>query len=468
MAPEMWTFVQSVLVKGIGRGLRIIRIPAEDRVIWQRLVRNFSISSFGSVASIAIGLGITALLTKSLSLEDYGRVLIVINLFAFLETFLGIRVNDVMFRFFPQFREERNVEALRALLLLCLGLSLVIGLLISSGVFLLAPWIADRFYQTSSLASLFRIYAVAVLVSSFGGVYQPILRIYDRFATVVVPQLLSKVTTAGLLAIYFATVNERSLEPVIAAYMVGVLVQTVPPLIQTMRLVAPYLLARVKKSAVQVLREQRSQLIGVLFNTNLGGYIRLIFSPGDIFLLGLLSSPSQVALYGLARQLTTPLSLLSGSIQTASTPEVTSLCAKRQWEQVKRLIHRYMSFAFPLGSILLLGALSFARPVILWLSRPEYLDALPVFQWQLVGIWIIFVTVLFYSVGLSMDMLTYYNLAQSLNVVILGLVLLLLGIDALKMTYLQLAGSIIVQLLFSLPVYLRVRRRQGLERLQAT
>ena len=64
------------------------RVSADGRVsIWHRFTKNLSISLVGSVASIVIGLGRTAVLTKSLAIADYGKILIVINLFSFLGTF---------------------------------------------------------------------------------------------------------------------------------------------------------------------------------------------------------------------------------------------------------------------------------------------------------------------------------------------------------------------------------------------
>ena len=50
---------------------------AGDKSIWRRFRRNVSISAAGSALYLAIKLGQTALLTRVLRIEDYGRVLIV-------------------------------------------------------------------------------------------------------------------------------------------------------------------------------------------------------------------------------------------------------------------------------------------------------------------------------------------------------------------------------------------------------
>ena len=57
---------------------------------------------------------------RFLSIDDYGRVVIVLNLFFFLESFAGLRLSDLLFRFFQPFREQRDPRALQGLLLACL------------------------------------------------------------------------------------------------------------------------------------------------------------------------------------------------------------------------------------------------------------------------------------------------------------------------------------------------------------
>ncbi|MDQ3821605.1 MAG: oligosaccharide flippase family protein, partial [Acidobacteriota bacterium] len=213
------------------RGLRLVLVEGEERPIWLRFRRNLSVSLLGAVLSTVIKSGQTLILAKALSLEDYGRVLIVLNLFVFLNTFLGLRVSDLMFRFFRPLEEEGDARAVQGLLLFCLGVSAAIGLLTFGGVLLLSPWLAGQIYRSPALAPLFVIYGCTVLVSSLGDVYGAILRMYDRFTSLVVPQVLGGLTTFVILIAYAATASRYDLRTILAAFAIGVLVQTVPPLI---------------------------------------------------------------------------------------------------------------------------------------------------------------------------------------------------------------------------------------------
>ena len=79
--------------------------------MWGRFRRSLSISLFGSGLTLALKLVQTALLTRMLSMDDFGRVLIVINLFVLLEAFVGLRLSDVMSRFMPPLKERGEARA---------------------------------------------------------------------------------------------------------------------------------------------------------------------------------------------------------------------------------------------------------------------------------------------------------------------------------------------------------------------
>jgi O-antigen/teichoic acid export membrane protein len=385
-----------------------------------------------------------------LRIEDYGRVLIVLNLFVFLDSFFGLRVSDAMFRFFQQLKAQ-DVVALKGLLVLCLVISFASGLLICGGVLLLSPALSDRIYPGLGLSPLFNIYGWTVLVSAFSGFYEPILRIYDRFTAIVVPQVLGSLVTLIFLCAYFAITfttgdGAYNLKAIIVAFALGVLVQSVPPLVQALRLVRPFLYSVKMRAGANALRTYRRELIACLLNSNISGYLKFALSPGDLFLLGLFSSPTQVAFYGLAKQLTAPLALLHANLQTALTPEITSLVAKGRLEQLKRLVGRYLISAFALSSLL------FVR-----FFQPEYLPALPVFSVLAVVICLLLVFLVFRPLAVSLDLLRWYNFSLLMSTIIVFALIMAGGLNAMTMAYIQLAEALLLRSLFNLLVWMRLR-----------
>jgi O-antigen/teichoic acid export membrane protein len=450
----------------VRQGLRRMRIGVEDNPIWRRFRRNVSISVMGSGLSLGVKLGQTALLTRLLKIEDYGRLLIVLNLFVFLDSFFGVRVNDVMFRFFPQFKEQKNALALKGLLLLCLGICLVFGLLIYGGVVALSPWLAQRLYPNLELAPLFNIYGCTIVVSAFSGVYEPILRLHDRFTAIVVPQVLGSLVTLAMLSVYFTTTLTPNISPgvhasltvVIVAFTVGALIQSLSPMIQAMRLIRPLLANLRLKESAHALAAYRRAIAACFVNSNLSGYLKFAISPGDVFLMGLFSSPTQLALYGLAKQLSAPLALLQTNMQTAVIPEITLLAAKRNFEQLRRLLGRYVWWTTALGSLFLISAFFLGRLLILKYLRPEYLAALPVFYVLLIAGWLMLVLLVFRPLAVSLDLLRWHNLTLLASSAIVAFFIVIGGLNALTMACIQLTEVLVLRSLVSMLVWRRLRR----------
>lgn len=439
-------------------------VHAPDSRVWRRFGRNLSINLLGSGLLLAIRLGQTALMTSVLRVDDFGRVLIVLNLFFFLESFVGLRVSDVMYRFFQQLREQRDAHALAGLLLLCLALSLASGLMIGGGALVVSPWAAGRLYHNPQLAPLFKIYGCTVLVSAFREFYEPVLRLNDRFASVIVPQVSGALLTLALLAVYFATAEGYDLRTVAAAFTIGGFVQTVPPLVLALRLVRPSLSGVEVGRAARALSRHRPELLRCLFHSNLSGYLRFALNPGDVFLLGLISTPAQVALYGLARQLTAPLAHLQANAQTAIAPEVMLLAAERKFAQLRRLVRRFVASVSVLGVAAVACGLLLGRTFISLLSRPDYLAALPIFYVVLVVASLLLAAAVLRPVAVGLDLLRWFNLGLLTSAVVVLALIASGRLDALSMAYAQLAGALVLRVLCSIPVWVRLRALTGVER----
>ena len=437
-------------------------LDADDKSIWKRLKRNVSISALGSAVFVAIRLAQTVLLTRYLEIDDYGRVLIVLNLFVFLNSFFGLRVSDLIYRFFPTLKHEGDERGLRYLLLFCLGSCLASGLLIYGVVLIISPWLAGHLYSHSSLSTLFNIYGCTLLVSAFSGVYEPILRIYDRFSAVVVPQILGSALTLIALLIYFGRKpSGYDLRVVVTALAIGLLLQVIPPFLKALRLVQPLLLFPVKASSTTSKQTRyRREFFRCLFNSNLSGYLKFAIDPGDIFLLGVFSSPTQVALYGLAQRLVAPLTFLQTTIQTAVVPEITTLVAKLQLEQLQRFVARYVKSAFAVGGILLLGTLVLGRLLLLHFFSANYAVALPVFYCLVIASWLLLVLLVFRPLAVSLDLLKWHNLALFVSALLVAGLIIAGKLNALTMASVQLAEAAILRLAFSVLVWKRLRERK--------
>jgi len=430
--------------------------PEGGKAIWRRLRRNVSITVVANGASLLLKLVQAILLTKFLRIDDYGRVLIVTNLSLFLNSFVGVRVNDALFRFFQPFKEQNDKAALRQLSLICLGLCLASALVIIILLVVFSGPLAAYVYLDPGLATLFKIFAVTVLVTSFSGVYETILRLYDRFSLLMWSQVLGGLVTLITLGIYFLLLHggEYDLRIVVGSIVFGVLIQGLTPLLKTLQLLKPFLS---EKSDTTVQNNFRSELASCLVNSNLSGYLKFATSPGDIFLLGLFSSPTHVAWYGLARQFAAPLSIMEVTIQTAITPEIILLRAKGRWTQLKQLIARYVGAIALVGCVGFLPMLLLGRTIILTLLPSQYSGALPVFYCLITSALLLLLLLVFRPLAVTLDLLKWHNLALVGSVLLLVFLVATHRLNSLSMAYVQLSEAAVFRAAFGLFVWRRLR-----------
>jgi O-antigen/teichoic acid export membrane protein len=427
-----------------------------EKGVWRRFRRNVSITVVGSGAGVVLKLMQAILLTKFLRIDDYGRVLIVTNLSLFLNSFLGVRVNDAIFRFFQPFKEQNDTAALRQLLLISLGLCLTSALVIIILILALSGTLAEYVYLDSGLATLFKIFAVTLVVTSFSGIYEPILRLDDRFSLLMWSQVLGSLVTLITLAVYFLLPGrgEYDLRIVVGSLVLGVLIQGITPLVKTLQLLKPFLS---QKNDTTLKKNFRSELAGCLVNSNLSGYLKFATSPGDIFLLGLFSSPTDVAWYGLAKQFAAPLSIMEVTIQTAITPEIILLRARERWQQLEHLIARYVGAMALLGGAVFLPLLLLARMIFLTLLPPQYAGALPVFYCLITSALLLLLLLVFRPLAVTLDLLKWHNLALVGGVVLLLLLIATHRLDSLSMAYVQLIDAAVFRAAFGFFVWRRLR-----------
>lgn len=422
-----------------------------------RIGRNFSISITGSGLSMAMGIAQTALLTKKIALADYGRVYIVLNLFGFLVPFLGLRVNDLLYRYYPEFEEEGRWGDLRALLFLALGINVTFAVVLAGGSMLAAPVISRVLYSDPSLTPMLRIYAIAIFLLVFEEVYATLLRLSDRFAAIVVPQVMGRAASLGLLGTYLLTRSDYDLSVVMSCLVVGAAVQTVPPMVMSAEGVVRAFRRGREESVWTVLRRRRRQFGATLFQTNILGYLKLASDSGGMFLLGVLASPVQVAYFNVAQQLTRPLVVLQQNIGAAIAPEVMKLWAQRRFDELYALTRRLTRAIAGGGLIFVLIAFLVARPLLLTISTPDYLPALKVFYVMLLAVYLTFVSLVFFRLALCMDELPKRNLIVGIRLIYLA-VASTLGLTAFRLGLVHLLGSATTRVFNDMPLFRKLKR----------
>jgi O-antigen/teichoic acid export membrane protein len=261
----------------------------------------------------------------------------------------------------------------------------------------------------------------------------------------------------AILGFYFIGRNGKyDLKVVVSALLIGALVQSVPPLLDTFRLLKPFLTrTRLRGTSIDF----RSEMLPCFLNSNLSGYLKFAISPGDIFLLGLVSTPSQVALYGLAKQLTAPFAMVQTTMQTAITPEIVFLRAKHRLKQLEQLITRYVLTASFIGGISLVLALVIGTILFSSIFAEQYSNALTIFYVLVVAAWLLLVMAVFRPVAITMDQLKWHNAALATSLLLLVALLATRRLNALTLAFVQLVEAAMLRPAFGVVVWKKLRHQ---------
>lgn len=411
-----------------------------------RIFKNFSIGMISTIALTAIGLARTVLLIKILGLDDYGRILIVLNFFMVVGLFLSLRMNDVIYRTYPEFKSNNNKTALKGILWMGLSVSLIIGAVTSAAIYFSAHWISLNFYHNEEYEALLKVYTLAAFFSAFDGLSSSLLRLADKFLSVVLPQILGASITLIFLLAYFYGTTAYNLNEIMTYITIGMLVASVLPLINAVRINWNLLIHKTSPGDVfGALKNDWKKIKRTLIQTNITAYLKLGTDTGGVFLLGILSASSEVALYSVAQQLLRPIILIQNSVQTALMPEMMSLWAKSDFSRLYQLVKKYTIMSLLGGLFLAAIIVLLAKPVLLVMTSREYIATLPVMYILLANAVVGIISAGYYPLALSMDKLWKRNLIVSTRFVYLGMAAAF-GLNAVTLAITQLIGSLTVRL----------------------
>jgi O-antigen/teichoic acid export membrane protein len=431
-------------------------LGVENRLIWQRLRRNVSISTAGLMVSAVIMLLRTALLAKTLPIDDYGRVMLIVNLFLFLELFLNLGTHNLLYRLYSQFDKDQDRLVQKGLVILIILLNTLVGFTLSAGSFIAAPFLARIVFRSTEIETALRIYALSAFFFPYREFLGGILQLHDRFAALVVPQVIGNLVTLGLLAWHLLGAESPQIELVTLAFAAGSLTQILPSLFLAMSTMRHLDLTHGALAGIRALRPYRPIIARTLFTTNLTAYLHTLLSAGDVPLLGVIAGPTQVALFSLAKQLTLPLVRLSGIIESSTTPEVIRLWASGEFDRLRRVVNLYLAVIFGAGLVGAVALLFLGRPLVLWISHPQYLQSLPMVYLLYIALWITSMVIALKPIGVSTDSLHRLFIAEMISILLVLLVAFVWRLDAAIMAALSVLRMFISLLLFYIPIWRRL------------
>lgn len=417
-----------------------------------RLKVNLSQTAVAGLVFAGMGLIRVSLLTRTLGIEDYGRIVVATNLFFFLALILKIRVGDLLFQFIPTFEADNRDDKVEAILqfslLLCIGS--VLGLLIVSTI--TALLLFRLVYHDAILLQLCFLFLPAGILIPLEEFSSGRLRLQNRFLALLIPQMLAATTTVALLIIIWLFLDDDPRWSV-SAIAIGAVLSSVCPFVNALK--GPVTIAPNRASFPSLADDYHRIRSTLLYSTSIG-LLKSGSSDGGLFLLGIIGGPEQTALYGFATQVLKPLQQIQNIIGQAINPELVRLWSQRRFQHLYDLATRTVRILAAGGSISMAMLVLVGPLVVASLAGNGFRNATPVIWLLALTQFLTLASLPFFMISLAMERLPRRNFAVSVRLVYLAAACGM-GLNAVTLAGSQLLGAFTVRLLSDYPILTELR-----------
>ncbi len=297
-------------------------------------------SSMLGVATGATTIGMmlqVALVTHGLGLRQYGLFALVAAVVALVERFFNLDVSRTSIVFATPHLKQ-NLRAAAGVFQFGYLVSGVTGLLGFAAVVAMAPFVGPRLIGTHG-ALLLVLYGAMLLSSTGDTASQTLLQVLGRFRAIAALTMFREAARIGFVAI--AVYAFHSLVAVVLLLLahdalmgvvgVGVAARAFRRHARTLHLWEP---------ALAEARGDRRGMLGMMVQTNLITYGRLVESQAPTLLLGVIAGPLTVGVFKIGLAAATAIGQLTTPAWNAVMPRLARLWASADFPAIRQLIRQ--------------------------------------------------------------------------------------------------------------------------------
>ena len=344
----------------------------QDKVLGV-VVRNTGYMFSGNALSVVLT-AIQGFLAAALLGPAAFGVLSIITVFASsVNRLLSFRMGDVVVKYAGQYlalgQKDRAAAVIKAAGI-TEGLTSIIAYLVLA---LLTPLAARYFLHDPTTAPWILYYGLSLLGALITETSTAVLQIGNHFRSQAFLVFLQSAVTAGWIT--FAFFTKGDVFEVLNAYLAGKLIYNIGLMVMAAMWVTPMLGKGWWKMPFSLI-EHMGEVIKYALSTNLSSTINTIIRDSEPMWVGLLTTTRQAGYYSFALSIMNAAYLPVNSFVTTTFPQIASSVARREWDQLKRLLTRTSAISAAWNLACGLGLLLVGPLVFGWYKGGAYLPAL--------------------------------------------------------------------------------------------
>jgi O-antigen/teichoic acid export membrane protein len=333
-----------------------------------RLWRDSSYMYFTQLVSTGTGFLASIVLTRVITVSEYGTIALVVSLVNTIALFLDFRVEEAIVRFATEYRALGDKG--HALQVLRVGLWIDVGLGIATFavVIILVPFLCRFYPNTETFAHLMRIYALVPLVSTANGSLNAVLTTFRRFDRVASWRILQSVL---FLIVPPVLGIQGGVEGVVWGHWTVHMVTTSALAIFSWR----EFQARFHGIEPASIRPRFAEMGHFCLHTTVSSALKSVVDHVDVVLLGAFCPPAEISYYKVGMSGAKLMTLLAAPAQSVLLPTLSQVWVKGDRRQFRRILLRFTVYALCLSLPVAVGMAFVADWLVLLFYPPEYLPA---------------------------------------------------------------------------------------------
>jgi len=300
---------------------------------------------------------IAFLMARLLGSEQLGLTNITLSVAFITASLASLGLPAAMMRYIPVFASRRDEAGLWGTLQIGIGLTALLSVFTSIGLFFLAEPVAERLFHDPRLVPLLQVVSLVILFLALGEILAAASRGFKVMQYTVIGQNIAQPAIRLLLTIILAITVGLNAKNALVAFGLAVI---------TSFFILLYFLTKLFsfKRPLRSARRDTGEMLRFSLPVYLSGLIGTFGNNIQAILLGALNTVANVGVFAVASQINLVGQLFHSSIVTASAPIVSELYERGEKEQMGRLYQAVTKWTFMLNLPLFLIVLLFPEPIL--------------------------------------------------------------------------------------------------------
>jgi O-antigen/teichoic acid export membrane protein len=295
----------------------------------------FTLRVFG----LAVGYLFTFLVTRKLGASAWGIFALCLTILQITSVVGRLGMDTALLRFIAEYKAQGKVETAKYIYLKSIGLVIPLSLILSIGLYLLAPIISDRIFDKEHLTFYIKLMAFAVPPLVLLYINTESLRAFKKIKEYVTLQNILPFLIALLIAgIFLLFLNIKKTEVVILSYIAGIIL--------SFFLSSLFLLKKFRGVSGETEEVSLKNILSVSLPMLISSSLFMIMSWTDTIMLGMWRTEEEIGIYNVAVRLSMITSFTLMAINSIAAPKFAEFWGKRDMEGLKNIAQQSTKLIF--------------------------------------------------------------------------------------------------------------------------